>query len=318
MLARVADALYWMGRYLERAENTTRLLLVTEELSTEVVGLDEDLARAEWEHLLLIFPGAGMARPPAATPGDLAIPYVEAFWTDPANPYSVAHSLRRARDNARTVREAITLEVFITLNDTYRDLRAQAGRRVEDPATFRAALAGVHRGLLGTVGAIEHTLSRDEGWLFLKLGESLERLFRTAAILRAKLPPLVAAEPKLDLPLVYTQWRSLLRSLSALENYRQAYGARLEPADVVAFTFFSPHTPRSLHYGAHAVKGYLERLDDRAALTLPARVMGKLAAELAYQDQDILGRQDHARFLDRVLEQVGRTHDALAARYFGG
>ena len=109
ILSRVADALYWMGRYLERAENITRLLLVTEEVAREVVGLDESLARAEWSELRTIFPGPdGAAAPPLPVRG-LAQTTLYDLSIDPRHPYSIFFSLKKARDNARTVREALTI-----------------------------------------------------------------------------------------------------------------------------------------------------------------------------------------------------------------
>jgi uncharacterized alpha-E superfamily protein len=216
---------------------------VTEELSTEVLGLDEQLARCEWDDLRAIFPGFSDDEPPARHLAGLAATTLLGLSIDPDNRYSVFYSLKKARDNARSVREALTLECFINLNETYRELEAYNRRRLSDPATFRTAMQSTHRGILSAVGAIEHTLTRDAGWLFLKLGESLERVFRTTVILRTKLPALVATEPKIDLPLFYSQWRSLLRGLSSLENYRKVFGARLEPIDVLQFLLFDAQTP---------------------------------------------------------------------------
>jgi uncharacterized alpha-E superfamily protein len=325
ILSRVADALYWMGRYLERAENATRLLLVTEELSTEVLGLDEDLARAEWESLAEIFPG--QADPERGTPserpdrlprpGTLAASSLAALSLSASHPSSVHFSLKKARDNARTVREALTVEVFVNLNETYQDLEAQAKRKITDPTTFRAALSEAQRGILATVGAIESTLTRDPSWLFLKLGESMERVFRTATVLRVKLPGLIDPEPKLDLPLVYTRWRGLLRGLSSLENYRQVSGARIEPLEMLHFLLFNPHAPRSLHSGVGAVKDGLDRLSNGVTLTPPARLIGKLAAALAYQEDEVVARGTYVPFLEHVLAEVGKTHDALSTLYFG-
>ncbi len=317
ILSRVADGLYWMGRYLERAENTTRLLLVTEELSTEVLGLDEDLARGEWQDLRTIFPGFPEGEPPSRHLAGLASASLLGLSIDPENRHSVFHSLKKARDNARSVREALSLEVFINLNETYRELEGHSRRHLSDPATFRGAMQSTHRGLMSTVGAIEHTLPRDAGWLFLKLGESLERVFRTVVILRTKLPTLVSTEPKVDLPLFYSQWRSLLRGLSCLENYRKVFGARLEPIDVLQFLLFDPQTPRSVRYGASAVKEHLDRISSASELSQPARVVGKLAAELSYQGHDLIRDGQILSFLDHVLTELGRAHEALSAVYFG-
>jgi uncharacterized alpha-E superfamily protein len=317
ILSRVADGLYWMGRYLERSENAARLLLVTEEMSTEVFGLDEELARAEWRDLAEIFPGPAVPERPARHVSGLAAATLQALTFSPAHPNSVYFSLKRARDNARTVREALTVEVFVNLNETYQDLEAQAGRRLNDTPAFRAALGAAHRGILSAVGAIEHTLTRDPGLLFLRLGESTERLYRAAAVLRTKLPALVAPEPKVDLPLLHMRWRALLRGLSSLENFRHSYGARLEPLEVLHFLLFDPHAPRSLRYGTTAVKEVLDRLSGTGQPSVPARLMGRLAAELTYRSDEVMQRGDYIAFLDSVLDGVAKTHEALSIQYFG-
>jgi uncharacterized alpha-E superfamily protein len=314
MLSRVADALYWIGRYLERAENTTRLLLVTEELATEVMGLEEALAELEWADLASVLDGRGAATGgPASSPAALLF----AYSIDPRHPSSIFSSLKKARDNARTVREALTVEVFLNLNETYRGLEGYTAAQVADPPTFRSAMAATHRGILSTVGAIEHTLSRDQGWLFLKLGESLERAFRAAVVLRAKLPSLVAPEPKVDLPLIQNRWRGLLRGLSSLENFRQAYGARLEPLDVLHFLLFDTTAPRSLRYGVSAIKDCLDGIAGPEGIPGPARTIGRLAAELAYRDPAEMREADYEPLLGHVLEGLEKTHDALSTLYFG-
>jgi len=304
MLSRVANALYWMGRYLERAENLTRCLLVTEELSTEIHAFNEKLAQAEWADLGGIFPGE--------LDGTSDLDHLRGFLAGPRNPYSILSSLGKARDNARAVREALSVEVFVTLNETYRALETHASGAPADRPGIRGALSATHTGLLSIVGAVEHTLSRDQGWLFLKLGESLERVYRTAAILRAKVPGLLAPPPDTDIPLYHVQWRSLLRSLSSLENYRKLHGARLEPTAVIEFMLFDPHAPRSIRFGAAAVKAHLEEISGMRELTVPARIVGRLHARLCYHDGG-----PALPLLDDVQAELGRTHDALDLLYFG-
>jgi len=304
VLSRVANALYWMGRYLERAENLTRCLLVTEELSTEIHAFNEKLAQAEWSDLGAIFPGD--------VDGGSDLDHLRGFLAGARNPYSILFSLGKARENARAVREALSVEVFVTLNETYRALEAHASDGSADRPDVRGALSTTHTGLLSIVGAVEHTLSRDQGWLFLKLGESLERVYRTAAYLRAKLPGLLTPPPDTDIPLYYVQWRSLLRSLSSLENYRKLHGARLEPHAVIEFMLFDPHAPRSILFGAAAVKAHLEEISGTRELTVPARIVGRLHARLCYHDEG-----PALPLLDDVQAELGRTHDALDLLYFG-
>src|SRR4030095_3386347 len=100
MLSRVADALYWMGRYLERSENITRLLLVTEDISSETQGLAEQVAQSAWKDLLAIFPSSHVG-PPASAFAPTSMAYLAGFYLDAGNPYSVHYSLRRARAEAR-------------------------------------------------------------------------------------------------------------------------------------------------------------------------------------------------------------------------
>jgi uncharacterized alpha-E superfamily protein len=314
MLSRVADALYWMGRYLERSENLTRLLLVTEELSTEVLGLNEDVAWAEWHDLQRIFPGPEI--PQEGSVPFFAAALLSAYSLDPRHPNSLIYSLRKARENARAVREALTVEVFVALNDAWRDLEGYRQRGSLDAPTFREALSRAQRGILSTVGAIEHTLTRDQGWLFLTLGEAIERVFRTATVLRAKLPALLTPEPKLDLPLVYTRWRALLRGLSSLENHRQAFGARIEPGEALGFLLFAAEAPRSLRYGTAAVKAQLERLAEGSPPGPAGRIIGRLHADLAYRDEALAGRIDPMPLLDHVVAELSRTHDALSVQFF--
>jgi uncharacterized alpha-E superfamily protein len=315
MLSRVADALYWMGRYLERSENMTRLLLVTEDFSSETQGLAEQVAHAAWKDLLAIFPSAQVG-PPASAFAPMSQAYLTGFFLDPGNPYSVHYSLRRARENARSVREALTVEVFLALNETFRSLEAYGRRGLADPPSLRDALTTTHKGLFTIGGAIEHTFTRDQGWIFLQLGASLERIYRTALILRAKLPGLAAVEPRADVALYYTQWRTLLRGLGSLENYRRSYGARLEPELVVPFLLLDPHSPRSLRYGLEAVKGYLEGIAGGGEPAGALRLVGRLHADLCYQDERLAAAGADAAFLDRVVDTVAQTHDAVAAHYF--
>ena len=312
MLSRVADALYWMGRYLERSENITRLLLVTEDFSAETQGLAEQVAQSAWKDLLAIFPSAHVA-PAASAFAPMSQAYLAGFFLDASNPFSVHYSMRKARENARSVREALTMEAFVAINETFHALEGHARRGLTDPPALRDALSITHKGLFATIGAIEHTFTRDESWRFLKLGECVERVFRTALVLRAKLPALGAAEPRADVALYYTQWRTLLRALGSLENYRRSYGARLEPELVVSFLLFDPHSPRSLRYGTETVKQHLERIAGEPGPA--ARLVGRLHAELCYHDGAVAGGE-YAGFLDRVADVMGQTHDALGAQYF--
>jgi uncharacterized alpha-E superfamily protein len=200
----------------------------------------------------------------------------------------------------------------MSINETFRAVEAYGERR-PDVTGLRDALTSTHKGLFGIVGAIDSTFTRDEAWHFFKLGEALERIYRTALVLRAKLPALGSARP--EQPLYYTQWRTLLRSLSSLENYRRARGAVMEGDLVVAFLLFDAHSPRSLRASSAAMKDCLERIAGSGELSPAARLAGKLHADLSYDD-DRSARRASPAFLDRVIEAVTRTHEDVSAQYF--
>jgi uncharacterized alpha-E superfamily protein len=317
MLSRVANALYWMGRYLERAENTTRLLLVTEELSTEIGAFHEKAAAREWNDLFTILPGAQLVDGRWRHPDSASLDHLLGFFVEPFNPYGVHWALRKARENARAVREALTVEVFLCLNETYRTVDGYTPRDLGDVPAVRAALARGHTGLLAVVGAIEHTLSHDDGWFFLKLGEAVERVFRTGVILRTKLPALLEAPPARDVALYYSRWRSLLRALSSLENYRRFHGAGLEPETVIRFLFFDAHTPRALRAGLGAVQSYLDFVQGSAESTSAGRAIARLHARLSSEGRVAVGEGTRAlAVLDSVLAEITTVHDTLDAQYF--
>ncbi len=315
MLSRVAGALYWMGRYLERGENVTRLLAVTGDFAVEFGGLDEALARTEWDDLLRALPGSVVPEIADSTMQDLTVRYVNAILLDDTNPLSVRHSISRARANARSIREALTREVFENLNEVYRQLEEYGGKQIEEPATSIEVVGEIHSSILTTLGAIEHTLSRDQGWTLLKFGEALERTLRTLMVLAAKLPLLRAGAGRLELPVFYARWRCLLRSVGSLENFRRRHGGGLDPDEVVRFLLFDPHTPRSIQCNLTRMLSYLGQLPNGCD-SKAARIAGHLRAKMTYEDDQILAKPDLTEFFKDATHALGGIHEALERKYF--
>jgi len=312
MLSRVAGSLYWMGRYLERAENVSRLLLVTAEDSSDLEGLDEERARVEWEQLAEAVPGWNP--PPLGQESERrAIACIESLLLDSTSPVSVHSTLARARENARGVREAVTREIFENLNEAYQDLKRR--RRFRDRVVALETVVKSHRAILTTLGAIEHTLSRDQGWTFMKLGEVMARTLRTLLVLRAKLPGLRSAAGA-DLPLYYARWRSLLRCVASLENYRRVEGSQVDPDAVVRFLLFDPVAPRSVRCGLARMKRSIDALPRASTITRPARVAGTLLARIEYNDEEIMEEPNLTPFCDELIQEIHTLHDALEREYF--
>ena len=315
MLSRVADALYWMGRYLERAENVSRMLLVTCQTSIELEGFDEAMAQAEWDELLAAVGAKPSPDLDYSISEGLAFPFVKRLLLDPGETASVLHSITRARDNARSIREALTREVFSDLNETHRRLGkiARRGLRGGSVGAVEEAQA-VHRDVLTTLGSIEHTLTRDEGWRFMKLGEAMERTTRTLLVLATKLPTL-GEEPTGDLPLLYARWRGLLRAVASLENYRASQGPALVPREVSRFLLFERSAPRAVLCGVERIIGYLDHFPGGVEVSEADRVLGRMYAELRFEDDRILAG-DVAGWCRSQVDRLAEAHDAVVRQYF--
>ena len=171
-----------------------------------------------------------------------------------------------------------------------------------------------HAQLLTIVGAMAHTLSRDEGWTFLKLGEAIERVQRTLLVLRAKLPALSREDA--ELPLVYARWRTLLRGLASLESFRREHGAGIDPDSVLGYILFSPTAPRSLRCGLERMKIYLDRLPAATEFTAPERIVGRLLAMVQYEDHTLRDEGRSLPFLDQALVKLVAVHESLSEQYF--
>lgn len=304
MLSRTADHLFWMARYMERAENTARLLDVNYE--TSLLPQSVDATEQGWRGLLSI---SELTAPYLQRHGDINGTDVMAFMVrEPGNPSSILSCLRAARENARAVRGTLTTEVWETQNQTWlefnRMLRANAFER--DPGAlfewvkFRSHLS---RGV--TVG----TMLQDDALHFVRIGTFLERGDNTARLLDVKFQALTSeffgtGDP-LDQPEVdFYYWSALLRSVSGFQIYRKVYRNVITPARVAELLILRPDMPRSMAACMNEMLANLERVaNPQSQETL--RRAGRLQADLRYGCIDeILATGLHA-FLTQFLSRVG-------------
>jgi len=306
MLSRTADHLFWMARYIERAENTARMLDVN--VTTSLLPLSSDSAERGWRAMLGIseLQPAFDARFPALTAHDV----LEFMVRDPHNPSSIYCCLQAARENARAVRGTLTTDVWETHNDTWLQLQKLLQGRLLERDThelfewvkFRSHLS---RGV--TIG----TMLKDEAFYFTRLGTFLERSDNTARILDVKFhgvgqpadrPPAIhdaGEEPYLD----FYYWASVLRSVSAFEIYRKVYRDVITPARVAELLMLRGDMPRSLLASVNEVCTNLDQVQNsRSGET--SRRAGLLRAELKYgRIDDILDTGLHV-FLTSFLKRV--------------
>jgi len=311
MLSRVANSIYWMSRYIERAENVARLIDVNFNLILDMpTGANE-----QWAPLVLI---TGDREPFLERYGKFTRENVIEFLTfDPANPNSIIASLRAARENGRSIREIVSSEMWEELNSFYLMVRdPMAQRRVEDnPHEFFDA---VKKASFQFVGTTDTTMTHGEGWHFHRLGRLMERADKTSRIVDVKYFLLLPTAEYVGTPLDDMQWAALLRSTSAFEMYRKRFG-RTRPDRVVQFLILDREFPRSILYcltkgreSLHAISG-----TPLGMYSTPAEQrLGRLVADLAYTNvQQVIDRGLH-EFLDNFQTDLNRVDDGVFDTFF--
>jgi uncharacterized alpha-E superfamily protein len=302
MLARDAESLFWTGRYLERAEDTARLLDVTYHSLLETTPAEEEQA---WRDVLA---AVRLDADYAETQGGVNAAEVSEYLVfDPDNKGSILVAVEQARENARTVREQLSTELWETLNSFCLELRS---RNLRADLGFQPhELYGLVRRQCQTVaGVAAETMSRDEGWRFFVLGWNLERAEMSCRLLSVRYRQLS--------PSAFHPWMATLRSASGLEAYRRTYRASMDPVDVVEFLLLSRTFPRSVLFSLRTAENALDRLAPDGDLTRPLRQLGRLRAGLEFTDVRELMQGDLGEELWRVEEGIRQVAASVATQYF--
>jgi len=299
VLSRTADHLYWMSRYMERAENITRFVEVANRVSLSA-GRDR---AAPWRPVLTIAGGetAFAERYGERTAGAV----VEFSVLDPINPSSIYTCLRSARENAHAVRSVIPAETWEALNATWLEARGLDGPRLREQGLI-AFCEWVRERSHQFRGIVYGTMLRDEAYQFIRLGTFLERADNTARLLGVRATGVRAGITEVD-PDDQLHWAAVLRSVSAFKAYRSLFGDELIPMKAVELLVMRADLPRSLHGCLDQVRIILERLNPGAECT---RLAGSAYSQIHY------GRLDQlmARGLTRFVSEFITANNALGAR----
>jgi uncharacterized alpha-E superfamily protein len=296
MLSRIAEAMFWIGRYVERAEATTRLLVAHHQLLVEDTRIDPGVAVEAMLRPLSLLPSK--QGPEGFTPGTL----VELVVGDSANPSTILGSVSAARENARTIRDALAGDMFERLNATH--LRLQAGISTVVPGI---PLSGLLDELAVVTGIIDWQMPRDEGLVFLRLGAALERLDMTSRLL------------DIDHELLWPQAgaATTLRAAGGLNPFLRTQRA-LNGEQVRAFLLLDPTFPRSMLQCAIRAERQVRQMATYVAPRQTSsllRTVGILRAELefasAYPTPD-----DLELLSERARESAFEASDAVAAAFF--
>ena len=318
MLSRVADSLYWMSRYLERAEHSVRLLEVNLSLM-----LDESATSAErrWQRVL-----AALGHPKDVEwEGD---PYrlSQQLTFDTAIGSSIVSCIVSARENARHVREQISTEQWHRLNSLYLhvtrkipdtvmiaeessiELEAQAAQSEERASDFmQTVMEGVHQ----FQGVTDSTMSHGEGWQFIQVGRSIERASATAMLLEVYHHDFWSQPDRIPEENEYLEWIGLLRSCTAFEAYCKVYTADLTPDRILEFLLLDPEFPHSVRFSIDSLRHAIDAIQGEGGKLRGeqlARLSGRLRATLGYSQVDEILAQDVVAFLRGIIHQCHEIH----------
>lgn len=305
MLSRVADALYWMSRYVERAEHAARLLEVIRRARIDLEEVDPAAAARQWSDALTTL---GL--------GDDTLLETAVFEQELQG--SVASCLYRARENARQVQEVISSEMWHYLNQSYWALEEGArSRRREE--LLSNALADVVKASFLWGGVTDATMGRGPGWLLIRLGQFVERTDRTCRIFGVQwrtLEGLRRESPAKSGDNLF--WLTLLRSCGSLEEYRKQHPTKIEARQVVDFLLLDRAYPRTVRYSVSVAAEFSRRLSRWAQKTdsRSERAFGKLAARLEYLEPAEVFEQGPAAFTDALIDELHAASAELQREYF--
>lgn len=310
MLSRVADGLYWMSRYLERAEHTARLLAVGLNL---MLDQTPESTEPRWSRLLTAL---HTTPPPEGAADAYAITRELTF--QHANANAIVSCVALARENARQVRQQISSEMWEQLNRLYLFVRAASVKQIwqGEPIEFYQSIKeGAHL----FQGVTDATMTHGEGWYFIQVGRYLERAGATALLLDVHFQPFLdAAGDDATLLLEYNDWVGLLKCCTAFEAYCKVYTADVQPQTVAEYLLLDGDFPHSIRFAADRIQRGLQAIAQSTGLRSAGRaerLAGRLRASLDYgQVDEIMAENMHA-YLDGIQRQCTAIHSAIYQTY---
>ena len=312
MLSRVADSIYWMSRCVERAENVARFIDVNLQLMLE----DPSGEGQQWAPLVNT---TGDHEEFSKRPGKATQESVIQFLTfDAANPNSILSCVRSARENARTIREIISSEMWLQLNKFYLMVNAAAGNKagaMANPHEFFSEVKNANHLFNGITAA---TMTHEEPWHFFHMGRMLERADKTSRILDVKYFILLRSAQDVGTPFDDIQWAAVLRSASAFEMYRKRHG-RLTPRGVVEFLLLDREFPRAIHFSLLAARDSLHKISGTPLGTFrhpPEKLLGQLCSDLAFTSVEEIVNAGLHEYLDDLQTRVNQVGAGIFETFF--
>jgi uncharacterized alpha-E superfamily protein len=311
LLARYADCIFWMARYIERAENLARILDVNETFARD--------SRGGQDWLPIVQLNADRERFFARHAKASAEAVLRFYVTDAENSNSIVSTIRNARENARTLRPLISTEMWVQLNTFCNGVR-ELGDADLAPGRLAPLFAMIKEGCQTHTGITEGTFYRDPGWYFYQIGRFIERADQTTRLLDIKYHLLLPSPDDVGSPVDARQWNTLLRSAAGYHAYRRLHSSVVTPARVAGFLLLNTSFPRSVALCVGEIGALLTELKSRHALrrgNAAAEELDRLQAVLSTLSiHQILAEGLH-EFLDLIQCQLNAITRDLSAAFFG-
>lgn len=308
MLSRVADSLYWMSRYMERTDGILRMLKMNYAFS------QDDSSDFTWKPVLKTF--SFLEDEEIAQLGNNSREVLHYMVIEKENPNSVVNMVTKARENARSVQDHITKEVWQCFNEYYhivRDEKLEKMVKYDDPISVLDIL--IRQGML-YYGTAEITMARGEGLCFINIGKYLERAIQSADILEVKFSDLGY---NLDKTIDTTDWKYFLLSISGYELYLKNYRSGFEARNIIDQVIFNPNFPRSVEYSVSRAQRYFDRLKNERNLenfNKISLIIGRLRSSVQYSNMEMIIEEGIDNYLKRIHQDLYAIGNLLNKHYF--
>jgi uncharacterized alpha-E superfamily protein len=306
VLSRVAENIYWLARYLERAEDSARIVMVNANL---MLDLPKGIAPG-WRPLVDITGANELFEEHYRDYGERQV--VRFLLGDERHSGSILYALGAARENCRTIRDIVPREGWEQINELYIFVRDE----LQQGLTKRGRYAYLRQVILGTqtiFGLLAGTMLHDQGFEFLRIGRSLERADMTTRIVDVRSASLLPQDTEDLRPFDTVQWVSVLKSLTAYQMYRRSEQVRVQRGPVLRFLFRNTEFPRSVHHCVEAVRSSLGLLPRNEAAQ---RVVGRVKRALLGAEVELLSQSELHAFVDELQLGIGELHEVIAVTWF--
>jgi uncharacterized alpha-E superfamily protein len=313
MLSRVADSLYWMSRYIERAENDARILDVNLQLLLDLGG--ETDAMQHWAPVIASLEETELFDSLYKKADERSV--IEFLSLRKKNPNSILSCLTLARENARTTREQISSEMWEQINRLYLFVQSENAQRLlfaSPHEFFKRVVTGSHL----FQGITDATMTHGEGWDFIRIGALLERADYTSRILDVKYHILLPSGEDVGGNVDTIQWMAVLKSCSALEAYCKLYVSQVTPWKVAEFLITHHQFPRSIRYCIDSLDAVLHRIsgvDENLYANEAERLSGRLRSDVDFVTIGEIFKFGLHEYLEAIQKRLVEVSDAMYATY---